>query len=186
MLRAFGRRMLGFLKGYLEILWHGDFIGACGVVPVNGESAVEGTGPVDGYGVQFLEGLDEVVGVFLADVLDPKVVNDEGENDGLGGILPERRSSGNRGESKMGKMSFEPVVGDAAGLFEAGHAFSDIEVNQAVRIECREVVLVDYFVRDAGQCEFHVIVAGHGGAIVEILDIHGHESGTGNGDGYVE
>ena len=38
-------------------------------------------------------------------------------------MLPERRGYGNRGEAKMGKVSFEPVVGDASGLFEAGHAF---------------------------------------------------------------
>ena len=67
-----------------------------------------------------------MVGVLFAGVLDPKVINNEGENDGLGGVLPERRGSGNRGEAKMGKASFESVVGDAAGLFEAGHAFSDL------------------------------------------------------------
>ena len=163
--------MLEFVKGCLDIFGYGDVAGACGVVPVNGESAEERTGPVDGDGVQFLEGLDEVVGVFLADVLDPKVVDDEGENDGLCGVFPERRSSGNRGESKMGKVKFEPVVGDASGLLESGHAFSDLEVNPAVRTERAEVVLVDYFVRDVCQCEFHVLVAGHGGAIVEILYI---------------
>ena len=86
-------------------------------------------------------------------------------------MLPERRRSGNRGESKMGKARFELVVGDAAGLFEAGHTFSDLEVNPSVRIECARVVLVNYFIRDAGQCNIHVLVAGHGGAIVEILDI---------------
>ena len=64
-----------------------------------------------------------MVGVLFADVLDPKVINDEGENDGLGGVLPERRGSGNRGEGKMGEVSFESVFGNAAGLFEAGHAF---------------------------------------------------------------
>ena len=74
--------------------------------------------------------------VLLANILDPKVVNNEGESDGLGSVLPERRSSGNRGESKMGNMSFEPVVGNAAGLIEAGHAFSDIEVNPAVGNKC--------------------------------------------------
>ena len=71
----------------------------------------------------------------------------------------------------MGKMSFELVVGNAAGLFEAGHAFSDIEVDPDVGTDRAEVVLVDYFVRDASQYEFRVLVAGHGGAIVEILDI---------------
>ena len=135
MLRAFGCRMLEFMKGCLEIVGNEYFAGVCGVVLGNGESAEEGTGPVNGDGVQFLEGLDVVVSVFLADGLDPKVVDDKGENDGLGGVLPERKSSGNRGESKMGKVSFEPVVGDAAGLFETGHAFLDLEVNPAVRTE---------------------------------------------------
>ena len=67
-----------------------------------------------------------MVGVLLADVLDPKVINNEGENYGLGGVLLECRGSGNRGEAKIDEVSFEPVVGDAAGLFEAGHAFSGL------------------------------------------------------------
>ena len=155
----------------MEIVGHGYVAGACGVVPGNIKSTEEGTGPVDGDGVQCFEGLDEVVGILLAGVLDPKVVDNKGENDGLGGVLPERRISGNRGKSKMGKVSFEPVIDDAAGLFEARHVFSDLEVNLAIRTECAEVVLVNYFVWDAGQCKFHVLVAGHGSSIVEILDI---------------
>ena len=126
MLWAFRRRMLEFVKDCLEIFLHGDVAGACGIVPVNGESAEKGTGPVDGDGVEFLEGLGEVVGVIFADVLDSKVINNEGENDGLGGVLPERRGSGNRGETKMGEVRFALVVCDVAVLFEAGHAFSDL------------------------------------------------------------
>ena len=120
----------------MKIVGHGYVAGACGVIPGNGKSTEEGTGLVDEDGVQFLEGLDEVVGILLADILDPKVVNNEGESDGIGGVIPDRRSSGNRGESKMGKMSFETVVGDAAGLFKAGHAFLDLEVNPAVGTKC--------------------------------------------------
>ena len=89
MLREFGRQMLEFVKGCLEIFGHGDDAGACGIVPVNGESAEEGTGSVDVDGIQFLEGLDEVVGVSLANLLDPKVINDKVENDWLGGVLLE-------------------------------------------------------------------------------------------------
>ena len=83
-----------------------------------------------------------MVGVILAGILEPKVVDRLGESDWLCGVLPERRRSGNRGESKMSKTSFELVVGDMAGLFEAGHAFSDLEVNPAVRTECAEVVML--------------------------------------------
>ena len=56
MLRALGRLMLEFVKGCLEIFGHGDVAGACHIVPVNGESAEEVTGPVDGDVIQFLEG----------------------------------------------------------------------------------------------------------------------------------
>ena len=48
------------------------------------------------------------------------------KNDWLGGVLPERRGTGNRGKAKMGEVSFESVVGNADGLFEARHAFSDL------------------------------------------------------------
>ena len=65
--------------------------GACNIFPVNGKSTEEGTVPVYTDGIQILEVLDEMVGIFLANVLDPKVINDEGENDGLGGVLSERR-----------------------------------------------------------------------------------------------
>ena len=67
----------------MEIVGHEYVTGACGIVPGNGNSAEEGTGSFDGDGVQFLEGLDEVVGVLLSDVLDPKVADNEGESDGL-------------------------------------------------------------------------------------------------------
>ena len=99
--------MLEFVQGCLEIFWHGDAAGACCIVPVNGEYAEEGTGPVHGDGVEFLEGLDEVDGVLFYDVLHPKVINYKGENYGLGVVPPERRGSGNRGEAEMGEVSFE-------------------------------------------------------------------------------
>ena len=56
-------------------------------------------------------------------VLDAKVVKNKGENGGLGIVLPQRRGSGYRGETELGKVSFELVVGDAADLIEVGHAF---------------------------------------------------------------
>ena len=72
MLWAFGRRMLEFVQGCLEIFWHGYVAGTCGIVPVNSKSAEEGTGPVNGDGVEFLEGLDKVVGVLFAEYLTQK------------------------------------------------------------------------------------------------------------------
>ena len=70
--------------------------------------------------------MDEVVGVLFANVLYSIIVNDGGENDGLGGVLQYRRCYGHRGEAEMGEVSFELVVVDAAGLLEAGHAFTGL------------------------------------------------------------
>ena len=134
----------------MEILGHGNVTGVCGVVPVYGESVEEGTSPVDGDGVEFLEGLDEVVGVLFSDLLHAKVVYDKGEKYGFGVMLPQRRGSGYRGESELGEVSFELVVGDVDGLLEARHAFSDLEVEPAVGTERVDAVLLNYFVWDAG------------------------------------
>ena len=74
-----------------------------GVVPVDCESAEEGTSPVDGDGVEFLEVLDEVVGVLFSNVLDAKVVYDEGEKYGFGVVLPQRRGYGYRGKPNLSR-----------------------------------------------------------------------------------
>ena len=73
----FEHRTLEFMKVCLEIFGHGYVASLCGVVPVNGNYKEEVNVKVDGDGVQFLEGLDEVVVVFLSDVLDHKVVDDK-------------------------------------------------------------------------------------------------------------
>ena len=133
----------------MEIVGHGDVTGVCGVVPVDGESVEEGTSPVNGYGVEFLEGLGEVVSNLIFDVLDAKVVYDEREKYGFGVVLPQRRGSGYRGETKLGEVSFDSVFGDAAGLLEAGNDFSDLKVDLAVGTERAEAVLFNDFVWDA-------------------------------------
>ena len=87
-----------------------------------------------------------MVGVLFSDVLDAKVVNNEGEKVGLGVVLPQRRGSGYRDETKLGEVSVESVVGNAASLIEAGHAFLDLEVDPAVGTERAEAVLFNDFV----------------------------------------
>ena len=61
----------------MDIFGNRYVTGVCGVVSVDGDYTEEGTSTVDGYGVEFLEGLDEVFGVLLSDVLDAKVVYDK-------------------------------------------------------------------------------------------------------------
>ena len=94
MLGLLGWRFLELEKIIAQVVGHDNITGACDVVPGNGETKEQGTVPIDRYTVEFLEVLDEVVGVLFSDVLDAKVVNGEGEKYGLGVVLPQRRGSG--------------------------------------------------------------------------------------------
>ena len=49
-----------------------------------------------------------------------------------------------------------------------------------------EAILFNDFVWDVGQGNFHILKPGHGGFIVKIFDVQGHEAGAGCGYGGVE
>ena len=63
---------------------------------------------------------------FLADVLDTKIVDHKGEADVFGGMIPKGRGSIDWGVAKLGNVYIEPIVRNAAGLFQAWHAFADL------------------------------------------------------------
>ena len=64
-------------------------------------------------------------------------------------------------------MDFQPVIVDAAGLFETRHAFADLHIYPAVGVEeAVQAVLFDNLVKEEIQGNFHVLVTGHGDAIV--------------------
>ena len=64
----------------------------------------------------------------LSNVLDTEIVNHKGESDVFGGMLPKGRGPSDGGVAKLCKMHIEPIVCDAAGLFQAWHAFADLQV----------------------------------------------------------
>ena len=44
--------MLKLVEGFLDVCGHGDVTNALVVVPFNGETAIEGSITVDGYGIE--------------------------------------------------------------------------------------------------------------------------------------
>ena len=68
----------------------------------------------------------------LADVIDTEIVEHKGEADVFGGMLPKGRGPSNGGVAKICKVYLEPIVRDAAGLFQAWHAFADLQVYPSV------------------------------------------------------
>ena len=81
----------------------------------------------------------------LADVLDTEIFDHKGEADVFGGMLPKGRGSSDGGVAKLGKVYLEPIVCNAAGIFQAWNAFADLHVYPSVRCKLEEVVLGDDF-----------------------------------------
>ena len=73
-----------------------------------------------------------MVGRGVAGVLDAGIVDNKRENYGPVGVCPERWRAGDGGIAMFGEIQSEAVIGNDAGLLEAGHAFSDIKVDRAV------------------------------------------------------
>ena len=131
-LGARGRWVLKLVEGFLYICGHGDVTNTLVVVPINGETAIEGSSPIDGDIIELLERLDEMVRRVFADVLDTRIVDHKGEADVFGGMLPKVRGLSNGEVAKLGKVDLEPIVHNAAGLFQAWHAFADFQVYPSV------------------------------------------------------
>ena len=83
--------MLKLVEGFLDLCGHGDVTNALVVVPINGETAAEGSSPIDGDSIELLESLDEMFRRVFADVLDTEIFNHKGEADVFGGMLPKGR-----------------------------------------------------------------------------------------------
>ena len=122
----------------------------------------------------------------LANVLDTKIVDQKGEADVLGGMCPKGRGLSDRGVAKLAKVYLEPIVCNAAGLFQAWHAFADLQVYPYVRCKLKEVVLGDDLFREYCQADFHILVSPHGGIVNKNINVKSDEAGTGGGDGAVQ
>ena len=109
-LRLQGCDGAGYVAGHVDVACAGN------VVPIEGEAAVEGAAPVGGYGVEQLEGVDEVLGVVVPDIFDPEIVDDKEESDGSSAVAEEAGSVG-RDKVAMGvEVLGETFVGEDAGL----------------------------------------------------------------------
>ena len=118
----------------------------------------------------------------LANVLATKIVDKKGEADVFGGMLPKGRGLSNRTVAKLGKVYLEMIVRDGVSLFQAWHAFADIQLNPSVRCKLEEVVLGNDFFMEYRQADFHILVTPHGGVVIKILYVKSDEAGTGGGD----
>ena len=69
----------------------------------------------------------------LADVLDTEIFDHKREADVFSGMFPKGRGPSDRGVAKLCQVYLEPIVRDAAGLFQAWHAFADLQIYPSIR-----------------------------------------------------
>ena len=101
-------------------------------------------------------------------------------------MLPKGRGLIDGGVAKLGKVDLEPIVCNAAGLFQAWRAFADLQVYPPVGCDLEGVVLGDDFFRKYVQDYFHILVFINRGIVTSLFNIQSEEPGTGGGDGAVQ
>ena len=75
-----------------------------GVVPVNFEAKVAGSGPIDDECIFIGNGREEVIGIHFVEILDAKVINGKSECGATGGVAPETWCVGDRSVTVGTKM----------------------------------------------------------------------------------
>jgi hypothetical protein len=84
--------VLKSLECFCDVPWHGQVAGAFLVIPSEGEAAIGGTSPINGHFVFGGNDIDQMLGMFAANVLYAKIINHETESDGAGCVFEQTGS----------------------------------------------------------------------------------------------
>ena len=114
--------------------------------------------------------------VLLANILNPKVVDNKGEVDGAGVMFPETRGCLALAISMLSKAFFKKLLGNDTSLWQAVHPLLYLVVYVAVGGGfVAEIIMLNDVVWHVGNAKAHVFVSGNWGIKIEFLDVHCHE-----------
>ena len=126
-LKACGGDMKKRCERSFDVPGHGYIDGAKVVIPLEGETAVQRTGPVDSDRVERLKCVNEVIGGGLGTILYAEVVDDEAESEREGGMGEKPRGVGCRDVSVGGKVTLKAFVRQDSRLRQPVHAFPNFD-----------------------------------------------------------
>ena len=129
-------------KGFGDILWHGEVDGAVLVIPIQMDATEDFAIAVDCYIIVFLETVDEVVGMDLANDFDAEVIDNEIESGGTRDVTEEPRSMAGWDVTIVGEMLDEFDVCESSSLGKAVHASADLGKELFVFDEGAKVVFL--------------------------------------------
>jgi hypothetical protein len=118
----------------LDVAGHTDATPASCVVPFDVNTHKFVAGHVEMDPVELLESIAEMVEMFEPNILDPKVINNETELDGMPFVVPEARGGFGFVISFSKKVGLEEIIGKNAGLGKAITAQANFKVNPFVML----------------------------------------------------
>jgi len=77
MLSSCAGSVLELGERFLNVVWHGEIYSSGFIVPGKSEATIKLASPVSGDGVEGLEGVNQMLGMFTAFILDSKIVYNE-------------------------------------------------------------------------------------------------------------
>ena len=179
-LRLGGQGMTQCEKGFGHIVWHRDVNIAGVVVPVDLETEVTGPGPVFRQRIFGGKGVEEMSSIGLSEEFDTEIVNGKCESGATIDVAPKTRGLRDRKVTKRSKVGLELIISKNGSLFEAMHAFADldIEVPFGVKIIVGQIVLANNFGSEIAAMDPHVLIDKHVGEEGEVFQVTGAVAGA--------
>jgi hypothetical protein len=119
-------------QGTFDVAGHGHVARAGIIIPLEGQTAVPGTGPINTYFVRLSECGQEMVGVGAVGVANAKIVHHETEHDVSRVMPPKAVREWERCVPVGLEEGNELVVGDASGLWQTVHATADFDIDVSI------------------------------------------------------
>ena len=174
-------------EGIGDVIGHGEMDFALGVIPVERESEVTFAFPVFSDVVMLFNGVDEMIGVFFADVFHSEIVDNEGERDRSPIVRPQTRCVLALVVSLVVEALLEELLGKDAGLGQAIHSPFYGDVHESIGCYLIfELVMVNDIWWEVGHAHADIFVALKRGHQIEIGNVKGHEFGSLRGDDAIQ
>ena len=150
--------MVEFFECSSYVAWHGDVDISLIIVPVEGESTVQFSSPVDSQVVMSFDGFDKMRGVGFLEIFHAEVVDAESERGALRAMVREAWCEQHWFVSGRFQFLNKLVESEDASFFEAVHAATDFEVGVAIAGDGNGVsVVVPDFFRNDGWSDAYVL-----------------------------
>ena len=157
------------------------------VVPIQSEAEIACSLPVCVDLLVLFEYTDEVLDVFLVDVLHAEVIDNKAKTDGAPAVSPVTRSYPALGVPRFVESLGEEVLNNDTCLGKTVHATLYLTKYVAIQIDfVPKAVFFDDILWEQFQFHVKVFVSIHGSHEVKILDVDSHEFCIGCGDDAVE